>query len=103
MATAAQDVFTEHLGVISALRDNYARTEDATAVAGLVRAQQEVAAACVQREDQVKETIKGAWGREGLGRLARRPAAALLPPPPSPPPRQPSSSLLATTTTLLPA
>lgn len=62
MASAAQDVFDEHLGVISALRDNYARTEDASAVAGLVRAQQEVAAACSQREEQVKEAIKGAPG-----------------------------------------
>lgn len=59
MASAAHEVFAEHLGVIQALRDNYARTEDANAVAGLVRSQQEVAAACSQREDQVKETIKG--------------------------------------------
>lgn len=55
----AQEVFAEHLGVISALRDNYARTEDAAAVAGLVRTQQEVAAACSAREEQVKEVIKG--------------------------------------------
>jgi hypothetical protein len=59
MTSAAQDVFQEHLSVISALRDNYARTEDANAVAGLVRAQREVAASCKQREDQVKESIKG--------------------------------------------
>lgn len=62
MATAAQDgVFAEHLSVIAALRDNYARAEDASAVAGLVRAQQDVAAACSQREEQVKDAIKGAW------------------------------------------
>lgn len=65
MSTAAQDVFSEHLGVISALRDNYQRTEDAVAVAGVVRAQQEVAAACSAREKQVKETIKGASGMHG--------------------------------------
>jgi hypothetical protein len=53
------DVFNEHLGVIQALRDNYARNEDAAAVSSLVRAQQEVSAACSQREKQVKETIKG--------------------------------------------
>ena len=57
----ATDVFTEHLGVISALRENYARTEDASAVAGVVRAQQEVAAACSEREQQVKEAIKGMY------------------------------------------
>ena len=75
MATAAHDVFTEHLGVISALRDNYARQEDASAVAGLVRAQQEAAAASTQREDQAKSAIKGegspplraAGGRAGAG------------------------------------
>ncbi|EFN55001.1 hypothetical protein CHLNCDRAFT_52771 [Chlorella variabilis] len=72
MASAAQDVFDEHLGVISALRDNYARTEDASAVAGLVRAQQEVAAACSQREEQVKEAIKVLTGRV---RTAEREAA----------------------------
>ncbi len=55
----AQEVFGEHLGVISALCDNYARTEDAAAVAGLVRAQHEVAAACTAREEQVKEVIRG--------------------------------------------
>lgn len=55
----AQEVFAEHLGVISALCDNYERTEDAAAVAGLVRAQHEVAAACTAREQQVKEVIKG--------------------------------------------
>ncbi|KAL4452276.1 hypothetical protein ABPG75_007938 [Micractinium tetrahymenae] len=54
----AQEVFAEHLGVISALRENYMRTEDAVAVTGLVRAQQEVAAACSAREQQVKEVIK---------------------------------------------
>ena len=75
MATAAQDVFTEHLGVISALRDNYARTEDATAVASLVRGQQEVAAACEQREDQVKETIRGRDSGQPARLLAHRPPA----------------------------
>lgn len=59
----AQEVFGEHLGVISALCDNYARTEDAAAVAGLVRAQHEVAAACTAREEQVAEVIRELTGR----------------------------------------
>lgn len=59
MASAEAEPFAEHSGVMSALRDNYARPDDANAVAGLVRSQQEVAAACSQREDQVKEAIKG--------------------------------------------
>ncbi|KAL4857281.1 hypothetical protein ACK3TF_002572 [Chlorella vulgaris] len=75
MASAAHEVFAEHLGVIQALRDNYARTEDANAVAGLVRSQQEVAAACSQREDQVKETIKELTNRvRKAGRDATYPA-----------------------------
>lgn len=60
MATAASDVFTEHLGVIAALRDNYQRQDDQAAVAGLVLAQQEAAASCSEREDAVKAAIKGA-------------------------------------------
>jgi hypothetical protein len=104
MATAAQDVFTEHLGVISALRDNYARTEDATAVACLVRAQQEVAAACGQREDQVKETIKGAWCREGLARLGQAPHRRLAATAAVATTQQPAlRCLLAITTALLAA
>lgn len=71
MAAAAQDVFSEHLGVIAALRDNYQRTDDAAAVAGLVRAQQEVAAACSGQEEQVKQTIKGALPGRGMQRCCR--------------------------------
>jgi hypothetical protein len=77
MALAAQDVFAEHLGVISALRDNYARTEDAAALAGLVAAQRESATACEEREQRVKEAIRGAWGA-GVVEGDRR---ARLPPP----------------------
>lgn len=56
---SAQDVFGEHLGVIGALSDNYARNEDAAALAGVVRTQQDVAAACEAREEQVKEIVRG--------------------------------------------
>lgn len=80
MAAAAQDVFSEHLGVIAALRDNYQRTEDAAAVAGLVRAQQEVAAACSAREEQVKQTIKGALPGRGTPCCCAGSVPALHPP-----------------------
>lgn len=72
MANPAQDVFSEHLGVISALRENYARGEDAAAVASLVRSQQEVAAACSGREERVQEAIKGERRWEGRQAGARR-------------------------------
>ncbi|PRW57531.1 kinetochore Spc24-like [Chlorella sorokiniana] len=55
--------FAEHLSVISALKDNYTRPDDAQAVASVVRSQQNAAAACSQREDEVKEAIKELTGR----------------------------------------
>ena len=54
----AQDVFEEHVAVISALKDNYARKDDASTVLGIVRAQEEIAQLCTSREEQVKLSIK---------------------------------------------
>lgn len=71
------DVFNEHLGVIQALRDNYARNEDAAAVATLVKTQQELSAACSQREKHVKETIKREDGRSSAMRPRTEHSGAL--------------------------
>ncbi|GAB4819058.1 hypothetical protein N2152v2_006104 [Parachlorella kessleri] len=54
----AQDVFEEHVAVISALKENYARKDDASTVLGIVRAQEEIAQLCTCREEQVKQSIK---------------------------------------------
>ena len=71
--------FQEHLSVIAALKENYKRPEDAAAVASVVRSQQNAAAACSQREDEVKVAIKGAWaGARACSRCS--PPLLLLPP-----------------------
>jgi kinetochore protein Spc24 len=56
---ATQDVFEEHLGVIAALKDNYARKDDAHAVSSVLKLQEEISQLCCTREEQVKTAIKG--------------------------------------------
>ena len=90
MAQASQ--FQEHISVIGALRENYRRPDDAAAVASVVRSQQNAAAACSQREDEVKEAIKGARDRLPSSQPTRRrlprspPLGAVRPCWASPPP-----------------
>ena len=93
------DVFDEHLSVISALRDNYARKEDVNAVAAVGSMQAEIAQLCSGREEDVKQAIRGEWPRRlrlapavGAPRRAGPPlpsppsSSPCLPPPASPPP-----------------
>ena len=91
MAQLATDVFDEHLSVIAALRDNYVRKDDAAAVLGIQRVQQEIAQLCSGREEHVKQSIRGecaAGGPAGLGarggpRLAPHGAGPASPAPPA--------------------
>jgi hypothetical protein len=59
MAGTAQDVFEEHLSVIAALRDNYARRDDVGSVSAIFKLQEELAALCSSREEQARSAIKG--------------------------------------------
>lgn len=55
----AQEVFEEHLSVIEALNDNYARKDDAKVVLAVEAAQQEIANLCSSREEDIKRSIRG--------------------------------------------
>ena len=61
MAAPSGDIFEEHLGVITALRENYMRRDDAMTVANINSLREQVAQLCRAREDEVKEAIKGAF------------------------------------------
>lgn len=53
------DVFDEHLGVIAALRDNYARHDDTDTIRELLGIQEELEGLLSSREDTVKQAIQG--------------------------------------------
>eukprot|EP00887_Chlorella_sp_A99_P007705 scaffold20.g7705.t1 len=55
---AASDSFEEHLNVLAALKDNYAKPDDARKVAEVVQLQQHVQRQCGEREEEVKNAIR---------------------------------------------
>lgn len=58
MAGLVQDIFEEHLSVITALKDNYARHDDAHSVATIKAIHNELAELCSVRETEVKKAIQ---------------------------------------------
>ncbi|KAL6780533.1 hypothetical protein F751_1372 [Auxenochlorella protothecoides] len=63
------DVFDEHLGVIAALRDNYARHDDTDTIRELLGIQEELEGLLSSREDTVKQAIQALSSRVEEARI----------------------------------
>ena len=56
---ASGKVFEEHLGVISALKDNFTRQEDAETLRALIAVQAEIKERIHAHESEVQQAIQG--------------------------------------------
>lgn len=59
LTTSVSDVFQSHHEVMDALRQNFAGSDDAQRAVVVDKLREGTAAACQQREDDVKATIQG--------------------------------------------
>lgn len=64
---ASTDVFEEHLSLISALSDNYARSEDRAAVSEFLKTQNEIVGMLKRSEDMMNEHVRGERFGDGVG------------------------------------
>ena len=54
-----QGPFDEHIKIMSALRDNYVRSDDASCVARIAQERSEIEQACSRKEANIASVIKG--------------------------------------------